>query len=137
MQVTGSLKIKVDEGWREVSEYHRWVAKVGVTKYPVTLSLHVSPFNPDALAISEVITGCNTGAVILSPLNHQPIRIRHLRKGHRLYVPGSVVRKTARSAAYALIQRVGAENFLRAIATAAVDKTLLDEMAKKPVETTA
>ncbi len=134
MQVKGSLKIKVKEGWKEVPEYHRWVAKVGVTDYPVTLSLHASPFNPDALAISEVITGCNTGAVVLSPRNHQPIRISDLRKGRRLYVPGHEVRKAARSAAYGLIQRVGAEAFLRAVAMAAVDPVLQEEMAKKPTE---
>lgn len=134
MQANGMVKIKVDGGWQEVQEFHRWTVKLGPSKHPVQLALHACPFNDEALRICEVSTGCDTQAVVRSPKNHNPILRRHLRKGHRLYVPGHEVRKLARTAAYCHIQKVGELNFLTAIARAAVDDTLRQEFAKKPVE---
>lgn len=139
MKATGVLKTRVDGEWQEVPEFHRWTIKLGPTKFPVQLSLHVCPFNEDILRISEVSTGGDTQAIVLSPKNHKPILRRHLRKGHRLYVPGHEVRKLARTAAYCHIQKVGELNFLTAIAHAVVvgkttvDETLRQELGKKPV----
>lgn len=140
MKANGVLKTRVDGEWKEVPEFHRWTVKLGPSKFPVELSLHACPFNDDVLRISEVSTGGDTQAIVLSPKNHQPILRRHLRKGHRLYIPGHEVRKLARTAARSHIKKVGEHNFLYAIAHAVlkgnttVDETLRQELGKKPVE---
>lgn len=132
MKAKGMVKLRVNGQWREVEQYHRWTVRVGDSKFPVEFALHLCPIGGRALKVSEVSTGCDTGAQVLDPRSGRVIELHNLNKRHRLYLPGHEVRKLARNAAHRLIKRVGAQQFLYAIAAAALARAT--KSAQEPAQ---